>query len=98
VKVNVLTRGDLVLRLKKGDAGLQDRRSEKSAQAVVAVQAAKGRRVEGETPMRLGEVIATKLDENPSVETARAVKPQGSPLRVEASPVGSGNGRLEAAS
>jgi RNA-directed DNA polymerase len=44
--------------------------------------------------MRLGEVMPQKLDENPSVETTRAVKPQGSPLRVEASPVGSGNGRL----
>src|SRR5882724_5559146 len=44
VKVNVLTRGDLALRL-KGRRGLQDRRSEKSAQAVVAVQAAKGRTV-----------------------------------------------------
>jgi RNA-directed DNA polymerase len=44
--------------------------------------------------MRLGEVMPQKLDENPSVETARAVKPQGSPLGVEASPVGSGNGRL----
>jgi RNA-directed DNA polymerase len=44
--------------------------------------------------MRLGEVMPQKLDENPSVETARAVKPQGSPLRVEASPVGSGNGSL----
>jgi RNA-directed DNA polymerase len=44
--------------------------------------------------MGLGEVMPQNLDENPSVETARAVKPQGSPLRVEASPVGSGNGRL----
>jgi len=44
--------------------------------------------------MRLGEVMPQKLDENPRVETARAVQPQGSPLRVEASPVGSGNGRL----
>ena len=44
--------------------------------------------------MRLGEVMPQKLDENPSVETARAVQPQGSPLHVEASPVGSGNGRL----
>jgi hypothetical protein len=94
VKVNVLTRGDLALRL-KGRRGLQDQRSEKSAQAVVAVQAREGPNGgEGERPMRLGEVMPQKLDENPSVETARAVKPQGSPLRVEASPVGSGNGSL----
>jgi group II intron reverse transcriptase/maturase len=36
-----------------------------------------------------------KLDENPSVEAAGAVKPQGSLLGVEASPVGSGNESLE---
>jgi RNA-directed DNA polymerase len=44
--------------------------------------------------MGLGEVMPQNLDENPSVETAGAVKPQGSGLRVEASPIGSGNGRL----
>jgi len=44
--------------------------------------------------MRLGGVMPQKLDENPSVEVVGAVKPQGSRLRVEAPPVGSGNERL----
>ena len=41
VKECVLTWGDLVLRL-KGRRGSQDHRSEKSAEAVVVVQATKG--------------------------------------------------------
>lgn len=45
--------------------------------------------------MRLGEVMPRKLDENPSVEATVAVQPQGSLLRVEASPIGSGNERPE---
>jgi hypothetical protein len=44
-KVNGLTRGDLALRL-KGRRGLQDPWSEKSAEAVVAARAAKGRTME----------------------------------------------------
>jgi group II intron reverse transcriptase/maturase len=45
--------------------------------------------------MRLGEIMPRKLDGNPSVEASVAVKPQEPHLRVEASPVGSGNERLE---
>src|SRR6185312_4976012 len=93
-KVNVLTRGDLALRL-KGRRGPRGLWSEKSAEAVVVAQAAKGRTMRRAKRLRTSrEIMPQKSDQGPSARTVGAVKPQGSRMRVEAPPVGSGDERL----
>src|SRR5665648_1278603 len=44
-------------------------------------------------PMHLGDAMPQKSEPSPSAQTAGAVKPQGSRLRVEAPTVGSGDER-----
>jgi RNA-directed DNA polymerase len=73
---------------------LQGGRSEKSAEVIVAESREGPNDREGETPANLDDAMPQESDQDPSAQTAGAVKPQGPRLRVEASPAGSGDERL----
>ena len=78
----------------KGRRWPRGRRSEKSAEAIVVGVSREGPNDgEGEATANLDDVMPQKSDQDPSAQTAGAVKPQGPRLRVEASPAGSGDER-----
>jgi len=91
-KADVLTRGGLALRL-KGRRGSQDLWSEKSAEAVVAAQAAKGRTMGRRDAHAPRGIMPQKPDEDPGGRSTDAVKPQERTVRVEAPLAGRGDER-----